>query len=210
MAHRQANPYLVQKFGWAIDRATVEYEVEQYNAQICRAMGWKNFIVTDENIAAPPPKSFPLPRRAVAGDEQQGPSPSLLKRVSHAGEKVRGLIEGYNAIQAWRDSGKSPVGFPLAEKRASTCAACPLNEPGDWTRWFTIPYSEKLRKEFQKSFWVELKTDQDDKLKVCSGCLCPLRALVFCPIEFITPTLDAKKRAALARGNNCWQLSEAV
>jgi len=131
MAHRQANPYLVQKFGWAIDRATVEYEVEQYNAQICRAMGWKNFIVTDENIAAPPPKSFPLPRRAVAGDEQQGPSPSLLKRVSHAGEKVRGLIEGYNAIQAWRDSGKSPVGFPLAEKRASTCAACPLNEPGD-------------------------------------------------------------------------------
>lgn len=193
IAHRNANPYLRDKNKWATDVPTVEAELDHYNAQLCLAQGWTQYIQDGGSI----PKG-------------QAPSLSLLKRISAAAGQIKDLKKGYDAIQAWRDSGKPPVDFPLANKRAETCAACPLNEPGDWTKWFTIPYSEHLRKEFEKSFWTELKTDNDDKLKVCSACLCPLRALVFCPVEFIAPTLDDKKRSALAKGLNCWQLAESV
>lgn len=44
MAHRQGNAYLAQKHGWAMDRKAVEDEVDQWNAAVCAANGWSDYI----------------------------------------------------------------------------------------------------------------------------------------------------------------------
>lgn len=194
IAHRNANPYLRDKNKWAVDQATVENEIDFYNAQLCLAQGWTAYIQSGEG---------PLPKA-------QPPSQSLLKRVAVAGAKTRELIAGYNAIEEWRKSGKPPVSRETAAARAAVCAACPLNEQGDWTRWFTVPFAEKIRREIEDQTALALFTPYDEQLKVCTGCSCPMRLKVWTPLEFIAPTLNDKTREALAKGKSCWILHEAA
>src|SRR6185436_3818978 len=56
---RNGNPFLKEKNGWSTNYEDVANEVDLYNAKICQAMGWKDYIITDE--AVEPPKGGPLP-----------------------------------------------------------------------------------------------------------------------------------------------------
>src|SRR5437870_107142 len=44
IAHRSGNPWLVKKHKWNTERNAVMMEVELYNAQVCKANGWTDFI----------------------------------------------------------------------------------------------------------------------------------------------------------------------
>jgi hypothetical protein len=53
---------------------------------------------------------------------------------------------------------------------------------------------------------LELKTDYDDELKVCTACGCPMKGKVWARLEHILKHIPADDKAALDPG--CWILGE--
>lgn len=185
IAHRQANPWLTREKNRSIDRGAVEAEVDEFNSAICRQMGWNEFIV--EGGASANPTPFPL-------------SPHNL------GRNVRQVAAGGAVLVEWIREGAEAVPAELATKRAAVCAACSLNEKGDWTAWFTTPISEAIRQELSRRKSMNLSTPFDAQLKVCGACLCPLPLKVHLSIDRILSKLPQESFNDLAP--NCWIRSE--
>jgi hypothetical protein len=99
----------------------------------------------------------------------------------------------------------------VAERRASVCVNCPKNEPGDLTRFFTVPASEAIRKQLERAHLLKLHTQSDSQINVCGACLCPLRLKVWFPISFILKHMTDDVKAELQpESPRCWILDEAV
>jgi hypothetical protein len=192
IAHRQSQPYLAKLHKWSTDRATVEDEVDVFNASICERMGWKDYIMT-------PAQEPPSPRfRALSAPAQS--------QLSAAAEKVKKVWQGIKSINDWLDSGEPAVASELAESRAAICVACPLNGKGGIDEWFTKPASEVVKKQFERSSEKKLFTSVDDNLGVCQACLCPLKLVVQTPLKFKLAHIgDETKRALHA---SCWLRTE--
>lgn len=184
--HRQANGYLAAKHGWELDPIKVANEVDEFNALLCQKMGWTEYI-TQGAGGRPSPPPFPHPPMPVIG-------------------KLGRLAAGAKVIVDWIASGEEAVPGDLAEKRAAICAGCIANEPGDWTRFFTVPASEAIRRELSRRRDWKLSTSQDAKLNVCTACWCPLPLKVHMPIDRVMSKLDPEAKAALVP--NCWIRSE--
>lgn len=191
-ALRKGNKYLAEKHGWALDRAGVEYDVEQQNVARCLAGGWTDFIQFDEAPAPPPVSNYEDSKKnrsgAVAG----------IKRIS----------AGIGVLLEWLGSGAKPVENRLAEARAAICATCPKNDGGDWKAYFTGPIADKIRTQLEIKNDLQLKTSMDDKLTVCSGCDCPLPLKVHTPLNHVLAHTndDVKKRL----DPRCWVLHEKL
>lgn len=194
IAHRKANPFLTQKHGWSTDYDEVCEEVDAYNARICERMGWTDFIMASAS-SPPPPKFKPL---------------SLLdqKQLGAVAGRVKKIWSGVRTINEWIDSNTDPVDPPLAEARAATCVACPLNGSGDFTKWFTQPASEAIKRQLEKVSNKKLVTSVDDKLGVCEACLCPMKLKVWTPLDYIKPHVSDDVLKELAKGKDCWVLKE--
>src|SRR5215813_15336613 len=69
IAHRKANPHLVTTHGWSVDPNQVREELDNYNARICKQMGWTDFYYDGGAPEAPiNPRSMPRPAlQAIAG-----------------------------------------------------------------------------------------------------------------------------------------------
>ena len=194
IAHRQGNPQLVTKFGRSVDRAVVENEVDEFNANVCTQMNWPNFVIASEGTP-PPPKSKAL-------------SAAEASQLAAAGAKVKMIWAGIKTLAEWLDSGTPAVAPELAEARAATCAACPLNGSGDLGQWFVTPTANAIKKQVERLQERKLTTSNDEKLNICTACLCPLKLKVHAPIEIIKnhsfdSALD-KMRTAPA----CWVIKE--
>ena len=185
---RRANPYLAAKHKWALDLPSIEQEVDTFNARICLANGWTQYVLT-EGAAPPPPKAL---------------SPQRQSEVSAAAGRAAKIWAGVKTTNDWIDSGAPAVAAELAEKRAAVCAACQQNGQGDFTRWFTVPASEAIKRQIQKVSERKLVTSQDAKLNICEVCLCPLRLKVQTPIEFIKAHMPPAVLADLKRVPACW------
>jgi len=194
IAHRRGNPWLMQKFGKSIDQREVENEVDAFIAEVCARMNWTQFIVGTEGTA-PPPKQSP-------------PSQTAVKQLAAAGAKVRLIWAGIRTLGEWLDSGGEPVAQPLAESRAATCAACPLNGDGDFSKWFVAPAAAAIKKMVEKAQARKLTTASDAKLGICQGCLCPMKLKVHAPIEFIKGHTSDSTMDALRQGKDCWVIAE--
>lgn len=184
LQHRRANPYLAKKNNWALDRRAIADEVDAYNAALCKAHGWVNFI--DETEISPPK---PLSPR----------SPSLSQGVGAvvAGAKI--IVEMFGSEGPIRDK-------KLANDRALTCAVCPLNGRGNWTRFFTVPAQAMVRKLLGMVKDLGLQTDLDEELGICEPCGCPLKGKVWARTEHILKHIPAADKAALHPG--CWITKE--
>jgi hypothetical protein len=180
LANRQANPYLVQTHGWSTDPEAVRAQLDDYNARICEQMGWHDYIFGGPSPAVSP-KTMPPPS-----------SP----------DKARSVVAGGEALVEWIASGAQAVPNDVANRRASICSDCPQNGKGDFSRYFTIPVSEAIRKELSRRSEWELSTSFDDKLNVCEACLCPLKLKVHVPLANILPHMDAATRSRL--DPRCW------
>lgn len=203
IAHRKGNAYLAQKHGWSVDRKIVEDEVDQWNAAVCAANGWNDYI-TEAGGGRPVRVPF-------TSQDQPFPFPPF--------QQLKQLAVGGSVIVEWVASGEEAVPKEKAEARAAVCCAmlkdekgnpkaCPLNERGDWTRFFTIPASEAIRHEMSKRREWNLETSRDADLKVCTGCWCPLPLKVHMPIQRIISKMKPEQRGALHP--QCWILKEAT
>ena len=184
---RQANPHLVQKFGWSLDYDTVANEIDSYNAAVAESMGWTEFFTSGEPQGHPrsfhqPPSSFPSSPLQVAA--------------------------GAKPVIEWLASGAEAVKPEQATARALVCSKCPLNGKGDWTRFFTVPVTEAIRGALsQRSQW-KLETEYDSVLGTCDACTCPLRLKVHMPIDRIWPKMKPEIRDSLHQ--DCWIRKESL
>jgi hypothetical protein len=176
--HRQGNAYLASKHNWSTDYNTVANEVDAYNTLLCIQHGWLDFISAGAEAAPDLPKS-PRPRNA-------------LQNVAVGADNIREFLKD--------PSLKAPK--EKAERRAATCADCPKNGKGDWTTWFTVPFSNSLREILGEMKDQDYTTSFDDRLKVCTVCQCPLPFLVHFPVQIKYQRMTAEERAEL--WEKCW------
>lgn len=194
IAHRKGNSHLRQQHNWSIDHATVANEVDAYNAAICEKMGWNTFIQSPIG-AGPPPKP-------------QAPSPGDQNRLVAAAGQVKRIWSGIRTLSDWWDSGEPGVPQEQAEGRAKACVACPRNEQGDFSRWFTQPAAEAIRRQMEKAKARNLKTSVDEQLMVCGACLCPMRLKVHTPLKHINAHLTEDVLSELQSAPACWIVAE--
>jgi hypothetical protein len=194
LSARKANSGQSAQHKLSLDRATVEMEVEMYNVKVCLANGWLDYL-TDSGGG----QSVPL---------AQSRSPEDQKLLDVAAKSARRLWSGVKITSDWKDSGEPPVSKELAESRAATCVACPLNGQGDLTKWFTIPASAAIKRQLEWLSGQKLVTSVDDKLNICEACLCPLKLKSWTPFKFIKAHLAPDVIDELRKGRDCWQLKE--
>ena len=179
--HRLAN----RQYNFATDMPTIEMEVDMANAlRVARLPNTESYVTNDQS---PNPK-LPAPKTL-----------DLLQSVAGAVKKVD---RGIDTIDEFIASGESPVDEDLSNHRAAVCAGCPLNGQGDFTRWFTIPASELIRKKIEAREERGLETIYDQHLGVCEACLCPLKLKVHFPLKFIKAHMDGETLQALDA--KCW------
>jgi len=190
----RANPALAAKHKWPTDRAGIENWVDAYNATVCAKMGWTKYIGGEGSGGGSLPKSQP-PTQNLA---------SLASAVARARE----LVAGAKTLIEWLDEGEKPVDRDLATARAATCAACPKNEKGDWTKWFVLPAAELIRRQVEKAQSLSMSTVHDESLNMCTACMCPLKLKVHVGVGWILKRLTAHQREGLKQGKDCWILRE--
>jgi hypothetical protein len=188
---RRANPHQAAQHNWSLDFDVVKSEVKQFNVNHCLAMGWTEYL-TDSGGGAPP--------------FNQAQSLLNQKQISVAVETVKRLWAGIKSVNEWLDSNDAPVSTELAEKRATTCVSCPLNGPGDFSKWFTTPASAAIKRQLEKLQNRKISTTQDEKLNICEACLCPLKLIVHVPLQIKLAHMTPDTKQALHP--SCWVLSE--
>ena len=191
VAHRLGNPWLVKKNGWKTERSAVMAEVESYNAVICKANGWTDYITDSEPGGSSPPKAWP-------------PSPASGGVVAGA-RKAGGAIK---LVVDWLGSGLQPVAISFAEKRASVCVKCPLNQDGGFFEKIGALAAQDVRKLIEIKSDMSLRTSKDAELKSCVACSCWNPLKVFVPIEHIVKHMSDDVKAKL--DSQCWVLAESV
>jgi hypothetical protein len=175
-----ANPDLVAQRGWPVNRPEIADWVDEFNAWWCDRNGWSSY--TTGGASGDPPKFQPPPGLGQA------------------------LAAGAKTIADWIGVGALPVAAELSAARAATCAACPLNTPGDLSSFFTRAASEIIRRQVQEANDLQLSTPDDGKLGVCEACFCPLRLKVHVPLDVILGRIHPDSLAALHE--KCWIRSE--
>lgn len=184
--HRLANPRFAAN--WSVEPAEVAEELDTFTC---------TRLAMDPNYCAPGvPSPFPAgsPRQASMWVNQSGRG-----GVVAAGRKI---VAGIGVLVDWLGSGGKPVDNKLAVARAETCSGCPKNEPGGLESFFTAPASELIRKQLAIRQDLQLSTPFDEKLNVCSACLCPMKLKVHTPIEHILKHLLADAETEL--DPRCW------
>jgi hypothetical protein len=191
---RQANPGLAKIHKWPTDYATVADQVDEFNARVCEANGWTEYITSAGGYSIP--KTMPHdPLKA-------------LQSLKNAAERAKELVRGAKTLLAFLDSGDKPVSPELAEHRAIICTQCPKNEAGDFTRWFTAPAAELIKRQVEKSQAMSLTTPRDAQLNLCTACHCPLKLKVHVPIQWIAKGLTEQQIVTLKNGKDCWIIAE--
>lgn len=187
---RLANPFLCERHGWRTDVPGVEADVDAYNTARCIAGGWLNFVVLDDVNPPAPTYVMPEKKKGLWG--------------SAVGGSVKRVTAGVAVLVEWLGSGAKPVEQSLADNRAATCAGCPKNDGGDFTKYFTQPVADTIRTQLEMRGDMQLRTGHDDKLTVCSACDCPLKLKVWVPLEHILAHTPEDTKTKL--DPRCWIL----
>lgn len=182
---RLGNPHHTKKHGWATDHDAVANELDAYLSKICLDHGWTKYVQSGEGDSPPPTSARPGLRRSAGN--------------AVAGAKI--LIE-------WVSSGEEAVHTMVSTRRASVCAACPVNKPGDMLSFFTKPVSDAIKLALNQRAGWKLETPHDGKLGVCEACGCPLKLKVHVPIDRIINKLSPETVSALDA--KCWILEEMI
>lgn len=186
LQHRMKNPAVAQKFGLILNADQVKEEIKAFQR--------KRLNIPEPSL---PKSSLRRPLPQVVGDAVA----AVVKTAS-----------GAAFMLDWEMSNLPPVSPDRSARRALQCAQgdngnpCPHNQKGDFTRWYTVPVSEMLRKRIERLKNLDLKTPYDDSINVCTACECPLRTKVHGPLELILKNLKPAAREAL--WPKCWILSE--
>lgn len=195
IAHRKANPALRADKKIRVDEEGVAEEVDAFNARVCQANGWDDYIMGTGLVSLPP--------------KFKAPSQQEKERLGVAAGRVRKIWSGVRTLNDWLDSNLPPVPQEQAEARAAVCAKCPHNNAGDFTSWFTSPASEVIRRQLERLTERQIKTSLDAQINICDICLCPLKLKVHTPFSFIKVNMVSALFDDLAKVPNCWVVAEA-
>lgn len=180
LQHRMKNPAVAQKFGLILNADQVKEEIKAFQR--------KRLNIPEPSL----PKS--------------GPRRPLPEVVGAAVAGVKAAASGAALLLEWEESGQPPIREDVAHRRASICAECPVNGLGDYTRWFTVPISEMVRKRIQRLHAMKLSTPYDDRLGTCEACLCPLKLKVWTPMDLVQKHLRPEAKEKLWK--SCWILDK--
>lgn len=180
--HRLSNLAITTKFNLLTNLDLVKEEIKTY---------------TRKRLGVVEPTALPK-------SQSRRPLPQVVAE-GVAGVKL--AAAGGALLLEWEESGQPPVREDIAEHRASVCASCPRNGQGDYTRWFTVPISEMVRKRIQRLHAMKLATKFDERLGVCEACLCPLKLKVHTPLDIIHRHLRPEAKAKL--WEQCWITAES-
>ncbi len=184
----KGNPHVAQKLGWDLSYDAMADRVDLFNATICEKMQWNDYI-TGVSGSGGTTGEIPFPTtRSVYG-------------------RLQGVVAGASAIVESIARKEEAVPAVASAARATVCAACPLNEKGDWLSIFTVPAADAIRKAMGAMNDMDLKTPSDHLLGCCSACDCPLRLKVHFQIERILSGLTPGQKGAL--WDKCWIRSES-
>lgn len=187
--HRLGNPFLQTQFGLSIDPDAVAFEVDQFNAAICKANGWNDFIVEDDS-----PKPFP----------QRTYQPVAVA----VAENVRKTAIGVGALKDWIGDGLKPVDRTTAENRAVICVNCPHNtDDPNWIQKLDAAAAKLTMGLIEAKNKMQLLTGQDSKLGTCAVCDCYLRLKVWSPSDIVQKNTPADIREKLP--SFCWVKTES-
>lgn len=181
-AHRKANP----RFNLNTDLNVIAEEADTANALRMKSIFGADsyYIETGGGGAAQPPKTM-------------APLQNLVSVA--VGAKI--LVE-------WLGEGGNPVDQSLAEHRASICAGCNQNGPGDWLSVFTAPVANQIKKQIALKRGLRLETGHDKQLGLCMACSCPLPLKVFTPLKHINNHMTDAVKVELEKVPHCWILKE--
>lgn len=178
-----------------IDQASVEVQVDEYNAQACLRMGHVEYI-QQEAINFPKP----LPPRRL----------SPLNPPA-AGGHVRKAVAGVKVYADWLGSGLKPVEKTKAETRASVCVNCKQNQDPNWIQKMESALANKFKTLIEIKNDLQLKTPHDDRLHSCQICDCPLVVKIHVPIEHVLKDMSEATLNALEKVDPpCWIIEEAT
>lgn len=196
IAMRVANAHHLEKHQWAVDVESVANEVDAYNTRICLDHGWVKYVMGAGGGSPPLPPPPPL-------------SPDRAGQLSAVAAKAKKIWKGVRTLNNWLDSGEPAVAKELAEARAAVCVKCPKNGKGDFTKYFTIPAADSIRRQLGRLADRNLSTSHDADISICEVCLCPLKLKVQTPLKFIKPEMSDGMIDELRAANpNCWIISE--
>lgn len=192
VTHRLANPRFEGQ--WNTDPDAVANELDNYT---CLRI---NNDVNYCNSGAPPN----FPQGFLSQRPMRNPSQNRVASVGHAEKTVAGI----GLLIDWLGSGLKPVEKELAERRASVCVECPLNQEGNF--WVRIEawMARKIKTCLAIRADMNLSTKYDDRLHSCSACDCDLKLKSSTPIEHIKAHTSDAVKVELAKGKNCWVLEE--
>lgn len=195
--HRTNNKYLVVKHGWSMDYRSVANEVDAFNAAVCLAHGWTDYITQDTPAFPQNFQAFPLRRFAQA--------------AAGVTATVKRTFAGVKVLARWLGSGLKPVAPELAEKRAGVCAVCKQNNlDPNWLQKLDGAVADEVKALVEIRNDLELKTSHDAKLGVCNACDCKLD--LKCHVQLghvLAETSDQTMAALRAVDPPCWIISEA-
>jgi hypothetical protein len=190
IAHRVGNPYLLRKHKWATEYNAVAFEVDAFNAKLCEAHGWTDFIVQ----ATPEPPKFLPPHIGRSGA-------AFVGGVKRSAAGIKNVIE-------WLGSGLKPVAKELSEGRASVCVRCPKNDPDpNFLQRIEAAAAEKIRSLMAVKHDLNISTTHDANLHTCAACDCPMKLKVHRDLKGVLATTSDAVKADL--WEECWILSEA-
>lgn len=188
----RANPGPAQKAGWpaADDFDAVADWVDGHNASRLLALGYVDFV--DDGTGAD-----------VFYDAEYH---NAQKKTSLA--NVAGRLSAGAALWAelFGPAGRT-VQPEIAERRAAVCAVCPKNDTAtSLFNIFVAATARALGGLFSMMKENNLSTSYDDRLGVCTACLCPMKSKVFVELPQALKHMD---EATLSRlHEDCWILKE--
>lgn len=185
IAVRLANP----RFNLPTDRATVEGQVDYYNASRYSMIANAGSYIVQDGGPAP---NFQLPRPQ--------------SRLAAAGAVVGKFRTGAKLLTDWLGTGGQPVSVEAASARAAVCVDCPRNSLTELTRLVSMPVAMTIKKMLETRQELKLATPHDEKLGVCEVCLCSNRLKPFVPLEFIQAHTKPEVLAEFPAA--CWIVNE--
>jgi hypothetical protein len=189
---RLANPAITKQHNLATDYESVANEVDYAGALFCYQRKYFDYIEGE------PERGQAAAARPFQQVPQTRPTP---------GQNARKLAVGAESIVDWIAGGAEAVPSELANKRAATCVACPLNERvASLTDVFTNAVAAGIRSALNWRKEWKLETPDDERLGLCTACGCVNKLAIHMPLDKKIARMPAEVKALL--WSDCWVNSE--
>jgi hypothetical protein len=198
---RLGNPGITKSKNLSTDMKQIEAEVDLFNATVCKAMNWPEYILEGDGGS---PAPFPQGRNRPPVTSRQQP-----QRSSSLVQNLKNVVAASPVVIDWVTNRDDAVPQQQANDRAETCSSCPKNSKEGWMRFFTEPVANALLAEKARKLAMKLETPKDAELGVCTACDCEMSLKIWMKLETFFPKMSQRAKDDLNTEKPlCWILRE--